>query len=157
MPTTLGCWEFVSDTRILRQGGQSVRLSSVSRGRHSFHLLAINAHGDSKQTPTRQQGITADLFSCQHLGYYSGASSSKLFPAMFRIESRSHLLVSDGCFAYDASSATARRREKTGSIDTQARPEGVDAAEGKPGKLWIRGPTMKRTPDGWFMTGDVSR
>ncbi|KAK0486158.1 AMP binding protein [Armillaria novae-zelandiae] len=65
---------------------------------------------------------------------------------------------------------------KMGSIGTllpnlEARlvDEGVEAAEGKPGELWIRGPTIMKgylnnveatkeaiTPDGWFMTGDVA-
>ncbi|KAK0494751.1 AMP binding protein [Armillaria luteobubalina] len=65
---------------------------------------------------------------------------------------------------------------KMGSIGTllpnlEARlvDEGVDTAEGKPGELWIRGPTIMRgylnnveatkeaiTPDGWFLTGDVA-
>ncbi|KAK0472310.1 AMP binding protein [Armillaria luteobubalina] len=65
---------------------------------------------------------------------------------------------------------------KMGSIGTllpnlEARlvDEGVDTMEGKPGELWIRGPTIMKgylnnveatkeaiTPDGWFLTGDVA-
>ncbi|PBK82853.1 AMP binding protein [Armillaria gallica] len=55
------------------------------------------------------------------------------------------------------------------NLEARLVDEGVDAAEGKPGELWIRGPTIMRgylnnveatkeaiTPDGWFMTGDVA-
>ncbi|KAK0498257.1 AMP binding protein [Armillaria luteobubalina] len=105
----------------------------------------------TKQVTERFRSMNADVAVVQGFGMTESSPTTHLLPMA------------------DAATKTGSIGVLLSNLEARLVDEGVDAEEGKPGELWIKGPTIMKgylnneaatkhtiTEDGWFKTGDVA-